>query len=144
MKKLIFLLIPAIAFGQVGINTTTPTATLDVNGNMRIRTIQTGNENDSILVTNNGFIKKISISSIGVKCPDFIKNKSNPYYVLFHSSGSVPNPNNPQTIEGLNFVFAETSIRNNIYIYSYTNTSGTPLNINNFSVFFGSKKCTYK
>jgi len=42
MKKLIILLFPLIGFSQVGINTTTPTNTLDVNGTARVRSLTTG------------------------------------------------------------------------------------------------------
>ncbi len=45
MKSIIYLLIlgffPAIFNAQVGINTTTPTATLDVNGNLKVKTVDT-------------------------------------------------------------------------------------------------------
>lgn len=37
MKKLIILLFPILSLGQVGINTTTPTHDLDVNGDLRVR-----------------------------------------------------------------------------------------------------------
>lgn len=65
MKKFAFILISAFAFGQngnVGINTENPTATLDINGNVRIRTLQNGSVNDSILVVNDGFVKKTKLS----------------------------------------------------------------------------------
>jgi len=42
MKKLIILLFPIIGFSQVGISTTTPTNTLDVNGTARVRSLTTG------------------------------------------------------------------------------------------------------
>lgn len=42
MKKLIVLLFPLIGFSQVGINTTTPTNTLDVNGTARVRSLTNG------------------------------------------------------------------------------------------------------
>lgn len=37
MKKLSILLFPILTFSQVGINTTNPTNTLDVNGSLRVR-----------------------------------------------------------------------------------------------------------
>jgi len=40
--KLLFLLFPIFALAQVGINTTTPTNTLDVNGSARVRFLTTG------------------------------------------------------------------------------------------------------
>ncbi len=72
MKKiillyLIFHLTPF--FGQVGVGTTDPTATLDVNGNVRIRTttsnIHETAAKDSILVTNNmGNVMRVSAKTV--------------------------------------------------------------------------------
>lgn len=72
MKKLllfylIFHLTPF--FAQVGIETTLPTATLDVNGNLRIRSLNVTSNNsaakDSILVCDNiGNIKRIAAKTI--------------------------------------------------------------------------------
>ncbi|UOX32432.1 hypothetical protein LXD69_10245 [Flavobacterium sediminilitoris] len=42
IKLFIFLFINAISFAQVGINTTTPTNDLDVNGGVRVRNLQEG------------------------------------------------------------------------------------------------------
>jgi len=42
MKKLIILLFPLIGFSQVGINTTNPSTTLDVNGTARVRSLTVG------------------------------------------------------------------------------------------------------
>ena len=42
MKKLIILLFPILSFSQVGINTTNPSNTLDVNGTTRVRTLTLG------------------------------------------------------------------------------------------------------
>jgi hypothetical protein len=59
MKKLIYLLIPQVFIAQVGIKTTDPTATLDVNGTARIRTISQGdNNNDYLVVDVDGNVKK--------------------------------------------------------------------------------------
>lgn len=149
MKKLIIILLfPTLAFSQVGIKTDKPKATLDVNGNLRVRQIPTGTSNDSILVVNNGFVRKIALSSItqpqnGGTCPNFVKNQSSGYYLLFKSSGSIQSPNNPLTINNLPFVSAGTWIQSNTYYYSYSGTSGQSLNINNFTVQFGSLTCVY-
>jgi len=48
MKKLIILLFPLIGFSQVGINTTTPSNTLDVNGTARVRSLTTGTVESNI------------------------------------------------------------------------------------------------
>lgn len=42
MKKILFLLFPIISFSQVGINTTTPTETLHVNGSLRVTDLTKG------------------------------------------------------------------------------------------------------
>lgn len=42
MKKLIVLLFPILTFSQVGISTTNPTNTLDVNGDLRVRILTLG------------------------------------------------------------------------------------------------------
>jgi len=42
MKKLIILLFPIFGMTQVGISTTTPTSTLDVNGDLRVRSLTLG------------------------------------------------------------------------------------------------------
>lgn len=42
MKKLLFLLFPILSIAQVGINTTNPTNTLDVNGTARVRSLTNG------------------------------------------------------------------------------------------------------
>jgi hypothetical protein len=151
MKKLVLCLalIAGLSKGQqVGINTPQPTAMLDVNGNGRIRKVPTGLVTDSILVVNNGFIRKIAISSLNLNnqgtCPNLIRNQSNPWYLLFSSTGSIPNPANPLVINNLNFVNAGNWIQGNTYYYSWTNVSGQPLTIvNNFTVNFGSLQCTY-
>lgn len=72
MKKLvllyfIFYLTPF--FAQVGIDTTLPTASLDVNGNLRVRTLTSTPNNsaakDSILVSDNlGNIKRVSSKTV--------------------------------------------------------------------------------
>lgn len=72
MKKiylLFFLFSFAYTFSQVGIKTTSPTADLDVNGTLRVRTLDTNpNETaakDSVLVSDNvGNVKRISSKKI--------------------------------------------------------------------------------
>ncbi|CAM4330278.1 hypothetical protein [Flavobacterium terrigena] len=72
MKKLLHLSLVFFVtnvFSQVGVGTTTPTADLDVNGTLRVRTSNTTTNNtaakDSILVTDNlGNVKRISSKTV--------------------------------------------------------------------------------
>lgn len=71
MKKLllfIYVLISSVSLAQVGIGTNNPTSTLDVNGDTRIRTIETQSGNPSfVLVTDiDGVIQKSPSSIFGV------------------------------------------------------------------------------
>jgi len=145
MKKLIFLLFPVVFFSQVGINTKTPTATLDINGNLRARNVPAGAQNDSILVIRNGYIKKIAFSDLNSSftCPQFVKNQSSGFYLLFKSTGAIPNPNNMIQVNGLNWPSTGAWVDQNFYYYSWTNISGIPININSFTVNFGGHSCTY-
>ena len=69
---IILLLIFNISYSQVGINTTNPTASLDVNGNLRVRDIIEETDvaavalvsKDSVLVTSNEIIKSIPSKEI--------------------------------------------------------------------------------
>lgn len=116
--KLLLMLFPVLIFCQVGINNKEPQATLHISknplvatdkGNIKLDEVETGSVSDSILVWSNKIVKRVSSSDFlanASKCPMFIKSQSNPYYLLFNSSSSIPNPNNPVTIQGLNFVSA--------------------------------------
>ncbi|WP_185289329.1 C-type lectin domain-containing protein [Chryseobacterium lactis] len=68
MKKsiLAFIILPYFIIAQqVGINTQTPTKSLDVNGELRIRTLPAGAGADDILSTDaNGNVRKISRSDL--------------------------------------------------------------------------------
>lgn len=150
MKKLInlFCFLPFMVMAQVGINTTTPTKTLDVNGEARIRNTPTATGSYSILVVDSeGNVQKVPASALQAPagtCPNLNRAISHGYTLYFNSSSSVPNPNSPLIINGLNFSPAGTYILGNTYYFSWTNTSGTPLNINaTFSVNFSGLVCTY-
>jgi len=150
MKTLLLILFPAFIFcqytGKVGINTPTPTETLHVKGSLRVEDIPLVPTAEFILVEDGqGVVKKILLSSVTVQndCPIFIRSESSPYYLKFKSASSIQNPNSALIIEGINFVSAGTWIENNTYYYSYSNTSGTPLNINQFTVNFVNKQCNY-
>lgn len=156
MKTLILLLFPILLLsqynGNVGINTVSPTNTLDINGDLRIRNIlnsEVATNTYILIVDEYNVVKKILLSSIlntpivDSKCPQFIANKSNPYYIEFKAEGYLTNPNDPIKANGLTFVSAGTYIENNTHYYTYTNISGQPLDINNFSVLFGTHTCNY-
>lgn len=147
LKFLIVTLVAASSFAQVGVNTETPTAMLDVNGNARIRVLFAGSPSDSIVITNDGYLGKIAVSdllgSTGNRCPNFVRNQSNSSYLLFQSESSIPNPNNALTVEGLNFVSAGTWVQSNNYYFSYSNTSGNPLNLSSFTMDFSGLICQY-
>ncbi|KPH13171.1 hypothetical protein AMQ68_11860 [Chryseobacterium sp. ERMR1:04] len=69
MKKnlMALILFPSIVFSQVGINTTTPTNTLDVNGDLRVRQIDVAAETPEYILAPdaNGVITKTLASSLG-------------------------------------------------------------------------------
>lgn len=69
MKKnlMALILFPSIVFSQVGINTTTPTNTLDVNGDLRVRQIDVATETPEYILAPdaNGVITKTLTSSLG-------------------------------------------------------------------------------
>lgn len=150
MKNFLFvlLLLPLTLWSQVGINTTIPTKTLDVNGQVRVRDLPLGDITDYLVVTTaNGELRKIPISTlitVNNTCPILMRNDSNPYYLKFTSTSSIPNPNNSVIVNGVSWAFAGTFNSNNLFHYSYTNTSGVALNLNQpFVVTFSTSNCTY-
>ena len=90
MKVLIsFLLFPVFIFGQIGINTTNPQATLDVEGNLRISLLENGSDTaagNSILVVDDDNIVRL------VAAQDVFKNTER----TLISGGFLPGP--PHTI----------------------------------------------
>ena len=63
--KVILLLTCGPFFSQVGIGTKTPTETLDVEGSLRVRTINSGAVTDSVLVANtSGVVKKVNAGDL--------------------------------------------------------------------------------
>ena len=152
MKKILFLLLPAIAFAQtnypgVGINNTDPSEALDVNGKIKSRDIPLVSSAEYIIVTNtDGVHRKVlfsALSSNSGTCPNFLRSQSDGYHIKFSSPASVPNPTSNLNIQGKNFVPAGASISNNTYFYSWSNTTGQPININNMTVNFSGLSCTY-
>lgn len=149
MKKLItiLLLLPLMAMAQnVGINTKNPRTTLDVNGHLMIKA-SIGTTSDTILVIRKDQVLKVPASAyytLQNACPLFQRSQSSGYYLLFKSASSIDNPNNALVIQNKTFVSAGTWIENNTYYFSYTNTSGIPININELLVVsFGNQTCSY-
>lgn len=146
MKHLFTLLLLVLITStkaQVGINTTTPTKTFDVNGETRLRVRPQGTISDSLLVTDtSGNVRRLAINQLQLSnnsgtCPNFLKSQSSGYHIKFSSPSSVPNPQDNLTIQGKNFNQAGQSIVNNTYYFSWSNTTGQPININNMTVIFG-------
>lgn len=80
MRILVFLalLLSAPVMGQVGINTTAPVSTLDVNGTLKVRSVPSestiADVKDSILVVNQSWVKAISVNSVvDLALPSLVK-----------------------------------------------------------------------
>lgn len=145
MKYLILILFPTLLFSQVGINTTQPTTTLDVNGNIRIREMETVTSAKYMIVTDSdGVFKKMLMpTAVTDDCPEFLKAESNTHYVKFKTLKSLILESDKIMINGLSFTQSGHWVENQVHYYSWTNTSGQPLNINSFSANFGNQTCNY-
>ena len=68
LTTIILFVLTLNCFGQVGIGTTIPTATLDINGNLKIRDvpeeIAVNIAKDSVLVVNNGYVKSVPTTNL--------------------------------------------------------------------------------
>lgn len=145
------VLIPFLGFsqytGKVGINCTEPTKTLDINGNLRVRDIQEVPTAIYLLASDEqGNVFKVKLSSVTQQqsnCPEFLKSESNANYIKFRSKNALNYPSNSIIINGLTFTNAGYWIENGYHYYTWTNTSGQPLDIDNFSVDFGNGGCQY-
>ena len=81
LKALIFISISQFAMsqnGKVGVNTSTPTATLDIAGDARIRTIDSISTPPKYIVTSdeNGVLQKVNINKLMGSNPDIIRKKT--------------------------------------------------------------------
>ena len=81
LKALIFIGISQFAMsqsGKVGINNSIPTRTLDVNGDARIRTIDSVSTSPKYIVTSdeNGVLRKVNIDKLMGSNPDIIRKKT--------------------------------------------------------------------
>ncbi|MBK1896336.1 hypothetical protein [Chryseobacterium paridis] len=89
MKKLkvfIFVIIAQFSYSlnaQIGINTTSPTATLDVNGDLRIRKVDSISSAPKYILTpdDNGVVQKVNVDKLSDSNPEVIKKKSMQYYL---------------------------------------------------------------
>lgn len=120
--SLLFLLFQSICFAQIGIGTTHPTALLDINGNMRIRSIPTlfreSAAKDSIL-TSNAIGNNTRVSS---KTLVYSHKKS--YVTGFFSSGISPTLTLSGSRAKIPFNAKEIDINNNFN--TTTNTFTAP------------------
>ncbi|ASW74878.1 hypothetical protein IQ37_19720 [Chryseobacterium piperi] len=65
-KILLFMVLPLAISAQVGINTLEPTKTFDINGELRVRTLNQGEPTDEILsVDSDGNVRRISRDEFG-------------------------------------------------------------------------------
>lgn len=138
-----------LTFAQVGIGTDTPRTALEVQGELTVSEVNTASVINYIVVWDeiDQKFKKVSVNTLNISqnvCPKLIREVSNGYYLKFESNSSITLPNNPLVIEGRNFVSGGTWIQDNIYHFSYNNTSSQPININNqFTVDFSGVLCIY-
>lgn len=77
--------------GNMGVGTGSPTQRLDVNGRVRIRTIDTGVATDSLLVVNGGVVKRVSKgASVNIQTADYTLTASdNGNIVIMNSATAV-------------------------------------------------------
>lgn len=77
--------------GNMGLGTGSPTQRLDVNGRVRIRTIDTGVATDSVLVVNGGVVKRVSKgASVNIQTADYTLTASdNGNIVIMNSATAV-------------------------------------------------------
>lgn len=82
LRLLCVLILSAPVMAQVGINTEMPTATLDVNGNLKIRSIieeaTSSDVRDSIVVINGSYIKSVTSNTVvNLGLPTLVKGRIN-------------------------------------------------------------------
>lgn len=89
MKTLLLFifLVPILAFSQVGINTTTPQATLDVNGSLRVTSIPSSNAAKVIGTDANGTVSQVVIGdNLQLASGTLHSNGSTKYFVATKST----------------------------------------------------------
>jgi hypothetical protein len=149
--SILLLLLPFLVFSQVGINTQTflPGEMFRVAiGTVAYENIPLVTTSEFVMVTDSeGKQKKMLLSSLTAnsgQCPNFLRSQSSGYNLYFSSPSSVPNPNNPLTIQGKNFTPNQAFITGNTYFYGWNNTTGQPINITNLTVNFSGLTCNYQ
>lgn len=85
--------------GNVGIGTVNPTQSLDVNGQVRIRTINSGAATDSLLVVNGGVVKSVSRSAtVNTQTANYTLTTSDNGAILIMNSASAVTVTVPATL----------------------------------------------
>jgi hypothetical protein len=85
--------------GNVGIGTASPTQRLDVSGQVRIRTIETGVASDSILVVNGGVVKRVTKSAgVNVQTANYTLTATDNGNVLIMNSANAVTVTVPATL----------------------------------------------
>jgi hypothetical protein len=121
---LLSLLLPVISFSQIGIGTTQPTAMLDINGNMRIRTTSNLSREtvakDSILTSN------VTGNSSRVTSKTLIYSHKKSFVTGFFASGASPTLSLTSSRAKIPFNAKEIDTNNDFNIT--TNTFTAPRN----------------
>jgi hypothetical protein len=85
--------------GNMGLGTGSPTQRLDVNGRVRIRTIDTGVASDSILVVNGGVIKKVTKSAgVNIRTENYTLTASDNGNIVIMNSATAVTVTVPATL----------------------------------------------
>jgi hypothetical protein len=85
--------------GNAGIGTNSPTQRLDVNGQVRIRTINSGAATDSLLVVNGGVVKSVSRSAtVNTQTGNYTLTTSDNGAILIMNSASAVTVTVPATL----------------------------------------------
>ncbi len=84
---LFIILVPFVALSQVGINTTTPQATLDVNGSLRVANVPSSNAAKVIGTDVNGTVSQVNIGdNLQLTSGTLHSNGSTKYFVATKST----------------------------------------------------------
>lgn len=85
--------------GNMGLGTGSPTQRLDVNGRVRIRTIDTGVATDSVLVVNGGVVKRVSKgASVNIQTANYTLTASDNGNIVIMNSATAVTVTVPATL----------------------------------------------